>query len=265
VNDHDQSHAQAEDETRLWQRYKKTDDRQAKDALVLKYLPLAKYVADRMAIYLLPGIEHRDIVGWAIVGLLEAVENYDLAQKVSFKTFAFYRIKGEIQDAIRNLDWLPRPQRDRVKRVHAATDKLRTRLGKEPTPQEIADEVHMAEDDVLDSLSKSTSVNLVSLDQPLGDTHRTVDDQELTIEDIIEDAGDSPREIADKTSALEALAAAIPKLNENQQKVIYLYYNEGLTLKEVATVLDVTEGRVCQIHTEAITKLRAKMRALNLG
>ena len=264
VNDYRQDNAETEDEARLWKRYRKTGDQQAKDALVLKYLHLAKYMADRMAIYLPPDIDRRDVASWAVVGLLEAVENYDLAQKVSFSTFAFYRIKGEIQDGIRSLDWLPRPQRERVKRIYAATDKLRASLGREPNPDEVADEANMTVEDVLESLSKSSSAELLSLDQPLGNAHRTLDDQELTLEGIVQDPGDSPREIAEKTSALEALAREIPKLNENQQKVIYLYYNEGLTLKEVAKVLDVTEGRVCQIHKEAIIKLRAKMSAWNV-
>ncbi len=256
--------AETEDETKLWQRYRKTGDQKAKDALVLKYLHLAKYMADRMAIYLPPDIDRRDVASWAVVGLLEAVENYDLAQKVSFGTFAFYRIKGEIQDGIRSLDWLPRPQRERVKRIYAATDKLRASLGREPNPDQVADETNMAVEDVLDSLSKSSSAELLSLDQPLGNSHRAIDDQELTLEGIVEDPRGSPRDIAEKTSALEALAQAIPKLNENQQKVIYLYYNEGLTLKEVARVLDVSESRVCQIHKEAISKLRAKMSAWNV-
>jgi RNA polymerase sigma factor for flagellar operon FliA len=264
-NDYNRENAETEDEARLWQQYRKTGDQQAKDALVLKYLHLAKYIAGRMAIYLPADIDRRDVTSWAVVGLLEAVENYDLAQKVSFSTFAFYRIKGEIQDGIRSLDWLPRPQRERVKRIYAAADKLRASLGREPNPDEVADEANMNLDDVLESLSKSSSAELLSLDQPLGKTHRTIDDQELTLEGTVQDPGESPREIAEKTSALEALAQEIPKLNENQQKVIYLYYNEGLTLKEVAKVLDVTEGRVCQIHKEAVIKLRAKMSAWKVG
>jgi len=265
ANEHRQDNGETEDEARLWQRYRKTGDQQAKDALVLKYLHLAKYMADRMAIYLPPDIDRRDVMGWAVVGLLEAVENYDLGQEVGFSTFAFYRIKGEIQDGIRSLDWLSRPQRERVKRIYAATDKLRASLGREPNPDEIADETNMTVEDVLESLSKSSSAELLSLDQALGKAHGTLDDQELTLEGTVQDPGDSPRDIAEKSSALEALAKQISKLNENQQKVIYLYYNEGLTLKEVAKVLDVTEGRVCQIHKEAIAKLRAKMRAWTVG
>ena len=265
ANDYNRDNTETEGEDRLWQRYRETGDQQAKDALVLKYLSLAKYMADRMVIYLPSNIDRRDVASWAVVGLLEAVENYDPAQNVSFGTFAFYRIKGEIQDGIRSLDWLPRPQRERVKRIYAATDKLRASLGREPNPDEVADEANMPVEDVLESLSKSTGAELLSLDQPLGNAQRSSDDQELTLEGIVQDPGESPREIAERTSALEVLAREIPKLNENQQKVIYLYYNEGLTLKEVAKVLDVTEGRVCQIHKEAIIKLRAKMSAWNPG
>jgi len=261
--DDTRNHVQTEDEAKLWQRYKEKDDQQARDALVLKYLYLAKYIAGRIAIYLPAGVDQRDVVSWAVVGLLEAVENYDPAHRASFSTFASHRIKGEIRDGIRNLDWLPRLQRQKVKRVYAATEKLRASLGREPRPEEIADETHMAVDDVLDSLSKATSAELLSLDQPLGNPHLVPDEHVLTLESIVKDPGDSPREIAERTSTLELLADAISKLNENQQKVIYLYYNESLTLKEVAKVLDLTEGRVCQIHKEAISKLRAKMVSWN--
>jgi len=264
-HDDSQKHAQTEDEKKLWQRYKEKDDQQAKDALVLKYLYLAKYIAGRMAIYFPPGVDRRDVVSWAVVGLLEAVENYDPTQKASFSTFASHRIKGEIRDGIRNLDWLPRLQRQKVKKVYAATEKLRASLGREPRAEEIADETSMSVDDVLDSLSKSTSAELLSLDQPLGSSHVAPDEHELTLESIVKDPGHSPLEIAERTSTLEVLVDAISKLNENQQKVIYLYYNESLTLKEVAKVLDLTEGRVCQIHKEAISKLRARMAPWNAG
>lgn len=117
----------------------------------------------------------------------------------------------------------------------------------------------MTVEEVQSNLSKLTSAELLSLDQPLREPGRSGDEYELTLESVVRDSGESPVEMADKTSKLEALAEAIPKLTENGQRVIYLYYNEELTLKEVAKVLDLTEGRVCQIHKEAIKKLRARM------
>ena len=254
-----------ENESKLWQRYREKGDQKAKDTLVLKYLYLAKYIAGRIAISLPATVDRRDVVSWAVVGLLEAVEKYDPAQKASFSTFASHRIKGQIHDGMRNLDWLPRLQRQRAKKVDAAAEKLRASLGREPRPEEIADEVGMTVDDVLNSFSKLASADLLSLDQPIGNFRLASDEHELTLESIVKDPGSSPLEIAEKTSTLEALTKAISELNENHQKVIYLYYNEGLTLKEVAKVLDLTEGRVCQIHKEAIDKLRVKMARWSAG
>ena len=256
---------QTENEGDLWRRYKDNDDREAKDALVLKYLYLAKYIAGRIAISVPAGVDRRDLVSWAVVGLLEAVEKYDPAQKASFSTFASHRIKGQVHDGMRNLDWLPRLQRQKVKKVDATADKLRASLGREPGAEEIADEIGLEVDEVLDSLSKLASAELLSLDQPIGNPHFASDERELTLESVVKDPGKSPLELAERTTTIEALAEAISKLNENQQKVVYLYYNEGLTLNEVAKVLDLTEGRVCQIHKEAIGKLRAKMTRWSTG
>lgn len=256
-------HVQSEDEATLWERYRKKGDNRAKDAIVLKYLQLAKYIAGRMAIHLPREIDERDVVGWAVVGLLEAVEKYDPDQKANFSTFASYRIKGEIRDSVRHLDWLPRLQRQKVKKVSAAAEKLRASSGREPEHEEIAREVGMTVEEVHSNLSKLTSAQLLSLDQPLGESGVAGDEYELTLESVVKDSGESPSEIVEKRSKLEALAEAIPRLSENQQRVVYLYYNEELTLKEVAKVLDLTEGRVCQIHKEAIEKLRAKMARWN--
>jgi RNA polymerase sigma factor for flagellar operon FliA len=253
-----------QDEDTLWRQYRKTGDRQAKDTLVLKYLQLAKYIAGRMAIHLPREIDERDVIGWAVVGLLEAVEKYDPDQKASFSTFASYRIKGEIRDSVRQLDWLPRLQRQKVKKVTAAAEKLRASLGREPQHEEVARELDMTVDEVHSQLSKLASAELLSLDQPLGSPLVTGDEYELTLQSVVKDAGESPVEIVEKRSKLEALAEAIPELTENQQKVIYLYYNEELTLKEVAGVLGLTEGRVCQIHKEAVEKLRSKMARWNI-
>ena len=263
--DDNKRQARTENESALWQRYKENGDREAKDALVLKYLYLAKYIAGRIAMSVPAGVDRRDLVSWAVVGLLEAVEKYDPAHKASFSTFASHRIKGQVHDGMRNLDWLPRLQRQKVKKVDATAEKLRASLGREPRAEEIADEIGMKVDEVLDSLSKLASAELLSLDQPIGNPHPASGEHELALESIVKDPGKSPLEIAEKTTTLEALAEAISKLNENQQKVIYLYYNEGLTLNEVAKVLDLTEGRVCQIHKEAIGKLRVKMARWSTG
>jgi len=263
--DDDNRQAQTENESLLWQQYRDNGDQQAKDALVLKYLYLAKYIAGRIAISVPAGVDRRDLVSWAVVGLLEAVEKYDPARKAKFSTFASHRIKGQIHDGMRNLDWLPRLQRQRVKKVDATAEKLRASLGRDPRPEEIADEIGTDVDEVLDSLSKLASAELLSLDQPIKNPHLMSDERELTLESVVKDPGKSPLEVAERTTTLDALAEAISKLNENQQKVIYLYYNEGLTLKEVAQVLDLTEGRVCQIHKEAIGRLRVKMERWSTG
>lgn len=256
--------SQDQDEDTLWRQYRTTGDKHARDALVLKYLQLAKYIAGRMAIHLPREIDERDVIGWAVVGLLEAVEKYDPDQKAAFSTFASYRIKGEIRDSVRQLDWLPRLQRQKVKKVSAVTEKLRASLGREPQHEEVAHELGMTVDEVHTQLSKLASAELLSLDQPLGHSGVAGDEYELTLQSVVKDSGESPVEVVEKRSKLEALAKAIPELTENQQRVIYLYYNEELTLKEVAKVLDLTEGRVCQIHKEAIGKLRSRMARWNI-
>ncbi len=241
------------DEKILWQRYKEENDESAREALIYKYMPIVRFIAGRIAIHVPPSIEMDDLVGWGIVGLLDAIERYDYKQDTRFNTYASIRIRGTILDHIRSLDWAPRSLRSMARRVGAITEKLRHEKGAEPTVNEIAEALGVSAEHIEETVANLQTVQILSLD------HFAIsedDGVERTREINTNAFYPSPEEVAKQKELQELLADAILKLPEQQQKVLHLYYYEELTLKEIGEVLQVSESRVCQIHASAIKTLR---------
>ncbi|MGH2684742.1 MAG: RNA polymerase sigma factor WhiG [Actinomycetota bacterium] len=244
---------------RLWADYKDSASREARDRLIVRYSPLVKYVAGRVAVGLPQNVEQADLVSYGIFGLIDAIEKFDLDRGYKFETYAIARIKGAILDELRSIDWVPRSVRAKARALEKAYAKLEADLHRTPTDEELAEELNMTEEQLQTTLSQISFVGLVALDEMLsvsGDRGESV-----SLGDTIADSGEGPVAAYEVEEMRQILAEAINRMGEREKIVLTLYYYEGLTLAEIGQVLGVTESRVCQIHTKAVLQLRSKLAA----
>ncbi|MBN2308116.1 MAG: FliA/WhiG family RNA polymerase sigma factor [Candidatus Hydrogenedentes bacterium] len=243
----------AQDEKQLWARWKEQGDNAAREELIVRYMRVVKYVAGRMAIHVPQSVEMDDLVGWGVLGLLDAVEKFDYQQDIKFSTYASIRVRGAILDQIRALDWAPRSLRAMARKVGAAREKLRHQKGGEPSSEDIADELGTTAEQVEDTMAQLQTAQVLALDSYLP-SEESEDARRL---DVTSDAAArTPEQEALEREKQEKLVEAILRLPEQQQKVLNLYYYEELTLKEIGAVLEVSESRVCQVHSAAMKALR---------
>ncbi len=215
---------------------------------ILRYAGLVRAVVQRLAPGLPPHVPREDLESYGMLGLLEALERYDPAQGVRFETFAWYRIRGAILDYLRSLDPAGRSDRQRVRELERAHERLVACLGREPTREELAAEV---------------GVSPQALEAELGRLHGYV---VASFEALVRQAAQEPREpvtdevgpeeAAEQRELLEALRYGLRMLSERERLVLGLSYYEGLTLAEIGALLDLSESRVCQIQAQALLRLR---------
>ena len=248
----------------LWSRYKEDGDQQARERLVLAYSPLVKYVAGRMSSGLPAHVEESDLISYGLLGLISAIERFDLEREIRFETFAVTRIKGSIIDELRSLDWVPRSVRAKAREIEQTNAKLENKLQRAPTDAEMSSAMGVTEDEFQASLVKIANSSVVALDE-LWTVSDSSGDQ-VSLLDTIPDphAADPSREL-DLTDMKDSLADAIARLPEREKLVIALYYYENLTLREIGEVLGVTESRVSQLHTKAVLRLKSKLQGDTLA
>jgi RNA polymerase sigma factor for flagellar operon FliA len=247
----------ATDEKDLWARFKRDGDAAAREELIVNYMGVVRFVAGRMAIHIPPTIDLDDLVGWGVLGLLDAVEKFDPGQDIKFSTYATIRIRGAILDEIRSLDWAPRSLRAMARKIGNARDTLRHQQGAEPSDEAVADAVGLPVAQVEETMAQLQTAQVLALDDYLPREDR----EEARKARLIQDpAGKSPETEALAAERQEKLVSEILQLPDQQQKVLNLYYYEELTLKEIGAVLDVSESRICQIHGAALKRLRQVVR-----
>lgn len=238
---------------RLWQNYTKTHSAEYRDQLILEYAQLVKLVAGRMSMYLGYNVEFDDLVGYGIFGLIDAIDKFDYGKNVKFETYASLRIRGAMLDQIRKMDWIPRSLRQKQKKIDAAIAKLEADTGKMPSDEEIAVELGISADELLNWQGQTKASNMISLDE------YTEEGSESKMESIANASFDRPEEVVEKAELKQMLIEAIDILTEKERNVVVLYYYEEMTLKEISMVLDVSESRVSQLHTKALNKMRTKL------
>ncbi|MCL1884944.1 MAG: FliA/WhiG family RNA polymerase sigma factor [Defluviitaleaceae bacterium] len=237
----------------LWQTYIANKSPILKEKLILHYAPLVKYVAGRLLVHIGQHVEFDDLVGYGIFGLIDAIDKYDNAKGVKFETYASFRIRGAIIDHIRRMDWVPRTLRQKNKQMEQAYTMLEDELGRQPTDEELAEKLELSLEETQDLIRKSSVLSLVSLDDYMEQNY------ESSFTPLVANRVDSPEEQTEKQERKAMLAEAISKLTEKEKLVITLYYFEDLTLKEISSVMKVSESRISQIHTKAITRLQGKL------
>jgi len=226
-----------------------------REALILQYAHLVRYVVGRIMVELPRHVDRDDLIGHGVIGLIRAVDKFDPRRGVKFETYAISVIRGAVLESLRQGDWAPRSIRDKAKRVEAAIRRLEAELDRPPKDTEIAQALDLTADEYAKLLSEIAKITVVSLESGFD----ADDDFGLSPAEEVPDRSPGPEAVYGRQELKQMLATTIDSLPEREKLVIALYYQEGLTLKEIGLVLEVTESRVCQLHTQALLRLRSKL------
>lgn len=233
----------------------------AESELVERYLPLVKTVVGRVAINLPSHVNLDDLNSAGLVGLLNAVRNFDPEGGSSFESYARVRIRGAVLDELRRLDWVPRSVHDKARRVQTAIQELEQKNGQVPTPAQVARALDLTPreyEDLLEEIRPATFVCLDAAPGPDGES----DSDASRYETVADESQEDPVDTTSRRELSRLIAERITHLPEMQRKVLALYYFEDLRLREIAEVFGVTESRICQIHSQAVLSIRAYVEQL---
>lgn len=232
-----------------WERYKKDGNQQAKEALIIGYVELVKIIAGRLYTSFQANVDFEDLVSYGIVGLIDAIEKFDISKSVKFDTYANIRIRGAIVDQIRALDWIPRSTRQKFRQLETAMNRLRPVYGDDIPDELLAKEMHMSLHEFTKFMGESSMLSIVSLDEKISESPN------FNVRSKNKES-DPQANLFDKETK-KILKERIETLPEREKTIISLYYYSGLTYKEIARVLDISESRISQLHSKAIVRLRA--------
>ncbi len=238
---------------RLWQDYARLGSVELREKIILEYAPLVKLVAGRLSMYLGYNVEYEDLVSYGIFGLIDAIDKYDCTKPNKFETYASLRIRGEILDQIRKMDWIPRTVRQRQKQLDTAMREFEATHHRQATDKELAEILGISDEEYLEWLSQLKVTNVISLNEFM-EAGGDVRGGKSTSSHFME-----PEEVYEEGELKEMLIKALELLSEKEKLVIQMYYYEEMTLKEIAAVLEVSESRISQLHTKALGKMKTKM------
>ncbi|MEN9827308.1 MAG: hypothetical protein RI953_3053 [Pseudomonadota bacterium] len=229
-----------------------------RNQVIMDYAPLIKYIAQKIAARLPSNIDLDDLFSAGVIGLMDAIDKYDPSRDNKFKTYAEFRIRGAILDELRNQDWVPRSVRETNKREERARYELEQRLGRPPTDKETAEFLEISLEEFHEK-SGRTRVSMLSLEE-LGGVHSG--DKKSLLECLENPNSKNPFTMLKAKGVRDIILKTVEELPEKQKLVLSLYYYEDLNLKEIGRILDVTESRVSQLHTQAVQKMRLKLKNL---
>lgn len=235
----------------LWNSYfKDRTSKRLRDQLIVQYIYLARYVVGRVKVTLPTTFSLEDITSYGIEGLIDAVEKYTIQKGARFETYALMRIRGTIIDKIRSQDFIPRSARKRIKDVKIVIEKLKQQLGRVPTSSEVGNVMGIPPEKVDEILSEETTVMSLYEKKNSGE-------ESLEIIDTIQDyKSTTPADELEQRDTKKELEQALKRLPERERMIMVLYYHQNMTLKEIGEMLEISESRVCQLHAQAIMKLK---------
>lgn len=249
----------------LWQRYhqQKTGARtDTENALIQKYLPLVSAVMGRLAMTLPEHVDHDDLYSVGLIGLLQALRNYNPACGTSFETYARVRVRGAMLDELRRMDWVPRTIHEKARRLKEVLGELEQKLGKTPTEAQMAKAMKLSLKEYEELLDEVRPAAFVCLDA----VNATEDGDGGPLYEVIADqAHDGPVEKVSNNELKQVIFERLKELPEMQRKVLALYYLEDMHLREIAEVFGLTESRICQIHAQAIMAIRSYLQRFESG
>lgn len=225
-----------------------------KNHLLAEHAPLVKRLAHQMKAKLPPSVEVDDLIQAGMIGLLDAVSRYEETHGAQFETYAVQRIRGAMLDELRSSDWLPRGMRQNMRRIEEAMSELQQRLGRPPNESEVAKQLKLSLVEYQDLLTEGGGHQLVYYE----DFHDS-DGHEHFLDRYCSDDSD-PLQALMNTGFRQALIEAIEALPEREKILMGLYYEQEMNLKEIGAVMGVSESRVCQLHSQAISRLRSTLR-----
>jgi RNA polymerase sigma factor FliA len=245
-------------EQELWNKWKKHQDNEAANQLIQQYMHLVNYHVERTMSHLPSNVLKDDIKSLGLFGLYDALKKFDLDRDLKFDTYASFRIRGAIIDGLRKEDWLPRSIREKTKKIEKATQELIQLYQREPTSTEIAEALGLDVHEVETHVKDAVFANMLSIEEKSKDSssHQHKDGIGYTIPD---DTSIQPDSQIVRNEQYKELAESIKGLKENEQMIISLFYQEGLTFTEIGQVLGLTTSRISQIHKKVIFKLRNKL------
>lgn len=235
---------------KLWEEYIKTKSDKLREQIIIEYVPLVKLVAGRLNMYLGYTVEYDDLVSYGVFGLIDAIDKFDYDKGIKFETYASLRIRGSILDQIRKMDWIPRSVRQKQKQIENAVAKLEKEKGVNIKDKDIAEELGISVDEYRSWEGMTNISNVASLDEFMEQG------TEGTVKEFRNTTYLEPEEAVDRDEKKKMLMDALELLTEKEKKVVLLYYYEDLTLKEVASVLEVSESRISQLHSKALEKMK---------
>jgi len=224
--------------------------------LIVKYSPLIKYIANRIAMRLPSHIETDDMINTGVLGLMDAIEKFDPERGVKFETYAEFRIKGAILDELRAMDWVPRSVRKIATWLETTGVELEKKLGRAATDEEMADAMDIEVDKLHEFLSRAGGISLLSLEM----VSKYNDSKKPLLDFLADGEHANPLDQLKNDELKDLVARCIEILPEKEKMVISLYYYDELTMKEIGKILKLTESRVSQIHTKAVIRLKGKLR-----
>jgi RNA polymerase sigma factor for flagellar operon FliA len=246
----------------LWQRYHRRAEADVENALVEKYLPLVSAVMGRLAMTLPDHVDHDDLYSTGLLGLLQAMRNYDPTCGTSFETYARVRVRGAMLDELRRMDWVPRTIHEKARKVKNMMSQLEQSTGKTPTEAQMAKALGISVKEYEALLNEVRPAAFVCLDA----AGAAEDGDGGALHEVIADlTEDSPVEKVSQRELKQVIFERMKELPEMQRKVLALYYVEDMHLREIAEVFGLTESRICQIHSQAILAIRAYLQRFESG
>ena len=225
-----------------------------KERFLVEFTPLVKRIAHHMMIKLPASVEVDDLIQAGMIGLLDAINRYEGTYGRQFESYAAQRIRGSILDELRESDWLPRSLRKKMRQIEIAMRALEQRLGCSPSEQELAAELNMSLEEYHEALHEVRGCQLIYYED------YQEDDEDHFLDRLCSDTDNTPLDILLDKNLRESLIAAIENLPQREKLVMGLHYEQEMNLREIGEILGVSESRVCQIHAQAIVRLRLRLR-----
>ncbi len=238
-----------------WKRFVQSRGQETRDQLIMRYVHLVRFVVGRLGIPSTSTLDAEDLLSYGVIGLINAIDRFEPDRGIKFEAYATARIRGAVIDQLRALNWMPRSAVTRSRQLERVLADLEQRLGRPAHEDEVAAEVGVTIERYRQMLIEA-GTSILSLDAPLGSMRP--DDDASSLGELLEDASSpSPSEEVERNEMTEQLASAIKRLPPRERRLLSLYYEDELTMKEISLVMHVSESRVCQLHAQAVLRLRS--------